>query len=91
MRIEGTYGDPRLIFKLANYCMPFGKHSNKLLIDLPLAYLDWFSKQGFPQGELGELMRIVHETKSDDMEHLFAGLRKTQRGSPIEVEPSLEF
>lgn len=76
MSIKGTYGDPKLMFKLAKYRMPFGKHSNVLLIDLPLTYLGWFSKKGFPQGELGELMRIVHETKSDGMEHFFERIRK---------------
>jgi len=58
--------------------MPFGKHANTLIIDLPLTYLDWFSKQGFPQGALGELMRIVQETKHDGMEHLFDSLRDSK-------------
>jgi len=76
MSIQGTYGDPELIFKLSSFRMPFGKHSTVLLIDLPLPYLNWFSKQGFPEGELGQLMRIVHETKSGDMEHFFEDMRK---------------
>ena len=76
MNIKGTYGDPRLMYKLANYRMPFGKHRNLLLIDLPQNYLTWFAKKGFPQGELGELMRIVYETKADGMEHLLDQLRK---------------
>ncbi len=75
MSIKGTYGDPRLIYKLTHYRMPFGKHSNRLLIDLPQSYLQWFAKKGFPQSELGELMRIVHETRADGMEHLLERLR----------------
>ena len=75
MSTKGTYADPDLMFKLASYRMPFGKHSKMLLIDLPLSYLGWFSKKGFPQGELGQLMRIVHETKSDGMEHFFDEMR----------------
>ena len=75
MSIKGTYSDPDLMFKLASYRMPFGKHTKMLLIDLPLPYLGWFSKKGFPQGELGQLMRIVHETKSDGMEHFFDEMR----------------
>lgn len=74
MKTNGTYGDPNLMFKLANYRMPFGKHSDTLLIDLPLAYLDWFFKKGFPQSELGELMRIVYDVKHDGMEDLFTFL-----------------
>jgi uncharacterized protein (DUF3820 family) len=75
MSIKGTYGDPDLIVKIGNFRMPFGRHSKMLLIDLPLTYLEWFSKKGFPQGELGQLMRIVHEIKSGGMEHLFEDLR----------------
>ena len=76
MSIQGTYSDPELIFKLSSFRMPFGKHSTVLLIDLPLPYLNWFSKQGFPEGELGQLMRIVHETKSDGLGHFFDDIRK---------------
>jgi len=78
MSLKGTYGDPDLINKLVNFDMPFGKHSKMLLIDLPVKYLEWFSKKGFPQGELGQLMRIVHDVKSGGMEHLFDGIRNTR-------------
>lgn len=83
MSIKGTYSDPDLVTKLTNFRMPFGKHSRLLLIDLPLAYLDWFYSKGFPQGELGQLMRIVHETKSCGMEHLFEPMRRT-RQNPLD-------
>lgn len=79
MSFKGTYGDPDLIFKLANFCMPFGKHSKMRLIDLPVKYLDWFSRKGFPQGELGQLMRIVHEVKTGGMEYLFDGICESSR------------
>jgi len=75
MNIEGTYSDPDLIFKLSTFRMPFGKYAKNLLIDLPLPYLSWFSRQGFPAGELGELMRIVHETKTDGLEQFFDIMR----------------
>ena len=78
MSTKGTYNDPDLMAKLTNYQMPFGKHSKTLLIDLPLTYLNWFSRIGFPRGELGELMRVVHDVKSGDMEHLFENIRTLQ-------------
>jgi uncharacterized protein (DUF3820 family) len=77
MSIKGTYGDPDLMVRLGKFCMPFGKHSKILLIDLPLTYLEWFSKKGFPRGELGQLMRIVHDIKSGGMEHLFDDVRNS--------------
>ena len=79
MTTKGTYGDPELIVKLTNFRMPFGKHSKMLLTDLPLGYLNWFSRIGFPKGELGQLLRIVHEIKSGDMEHLFVNIRSLQK------------
>ena len=78
MSQKGSYGDPDLMIKLTKFRMPFGKHSEMLLTELPLAYLTWFSRVGFPTGELGKLMQIVYDIKSGDMEHLFDGIRKQQ-------------
>ena len=78
MNVEGTYSDPELIAKLTNFRMPFGKYSKTLLTELPIAYLAWFSKIGFPRGELGQLMRIVYEVKLGDIEHLFKEVRLQQ-------------
>jgi len=78
MSQRGSYGDPDLMIKLTKFRMPFGKHSKMLLTDLPLAYLSWFSRIGFPSGELGKLMRVVYDIKAGDMEHLFDAIRKLQ-------------
>ena len=61
----------KTLLRLANYRMPFGKHKGSLLIDLPEPYVVWFSKNGFPEGELGAMMAIVHEVKINGLEHLF--------------------
>lgn len=47
------------LLKLARMKMPFGKYAGRILIDLPEPYLLWFQKQGFPEGELGELLESV--------------------------------
>ncbi len=67
--------DPQLMLKLARYRMPFGKYANTLLIDLPEPYVVWFANKGFPAGELGELLGIVHEIKINGLEYLFEPLR----------------
>ena len=67
--------DPRILLKLANYRMPFGKYANQLLIDLPEPYVIWFANKGFPNGELGEMLKIVHEIKINGLEYLFNPLR----------------
>jgi len=69
-------GDPQLMLKLAAYKMPFGKYKNRLLIDLPEPYVVWFANKGFPPGELGQLLSIVHEIKINGLEYLFQPLKK---------------
>lgn len=68
--------DPSQLLKLAQYRMPFGKYSNRLLIDLPEPYVVWFANKGFPEGELGKMLAIVHEIKVNGLEYLFQPLRK---------------
>ena len=67
--------DPKQLLKLAQYRMPFGKYANRLLIDLPEPYVVWFAKKGFPEGELGQMLRIVYEVKLNGLEYLFQPLR----------------
>ena len=37
---------------LMTRAMPFGKHKGTLIADLPGNYLNWFAREGFPQGRL---------------------------------------
>ncbi|MBD3610181.1 MAG: DUF3820 family protein [Gammaproteobacteria bacterium] len=67
--------DSALLLKLVAYRMPFGKYANRLLIDLPEPYVVWFANKGFPEGELGRMLRIVHEIKINGLEYLFTPLR----------------
>ncbi len=76
---EALLADPAELLKLANYRMPFGKYSNRLLIDLPEPYVVWFAHKGFPEGELGKMMRIVHEIKINGLEYLFDPLRNPRK------------
>lgn len=68
--------------------MPFGKFGPAHfpprgipLYDLPVEYLAWFErKQCFPQGRLGELLRIVHQMKVDGSDSAFDGMRQRAGG-----------
>ncbi len=66
---------PEFLLKLAKARMPFGKYKDCLLIDLPEPYVVWFAGQGFPGGELGEMLRMVYEIKVNGLEYLFDRLR----------------
>jgi len=63
------------MLKLAKAKMPFGKYAGRYLVDLPEHYVVWFSQKGFPEGELGEMLRSVYEIKVNGLEYLFKKLR----------------
>jgi len=56
--------------------MPFGKYKGRLICDLPVSYLEWFQRKGFPEGKLGMLLRTIFEIKANGLEELLRPLRK---------------
>ena len=68
--------DPAYLIKLANAIMPFGKYKGFRLVDLPEPYVVWFSQKGFPEGELGNMLRNIYEIKVNGLEYLFKPLKK---------------
>ncbi len=55
--------------------MPFGKYQGRLLADLPGHYLAWFSREGWPKGELGTLLALMYELDHNDLRGLLDPLR----------------
>ncbi len=47
--------------RLVTMPMPFGKYQGRVLADLPGNYLAWFARTGFPKGEIGRLLALMHE------------------------------
>lgn len=67
------------LIKLARTPMPFGKYSGRVLIDLPEEYLLWFqNKAEFPQGELGELLKLALALKIEGLDSLVKPLKLEQ-------------
>lgn len=67
------------LIKLARTPMPFGKYSGRVLIDLPEEYLLWFqNKAEFPQGELGELLKLALALKIEGLDSLVKPLKREQ-------------
>lgn len=54
--------------------MPFGKHKGRLIADLPGNYLNWFAREGFPPGEIGRLLALMHEIDHNGLSGLLAPL-----------------
>ena len=61
--------------RLVTLAMPFGKYQGQLLADLPSAYLVWFAKRGFPKGEIGRLLALMHEIDQAGVRRVLAPLR----------------
>ena len=52
--------NPESLQKLLSLAMPYGKYKGRLIANLPGHYLNWFAREGFPSGELGELLELMH-------------------------------
>jgi hypothetical protein len=62
--------------RLVDTEMPYGKHKGTRIADLPGNYLNWFAREGFPSGELGRLLALMHEIDHNGLKHLLAPLRR---------------
>ena len=56
--------------------MPYGKYKGRLIADLPGNYLNWFARKGFPHGELGQLLALMHELDHNGLSSLLDPLRE---------------
>ena len=56
--------------------MPFGKHKGCLIADLPGNYLNWFAREGFPKGEIGQLLALMHEIDHNGLSDILIPLRQ---------------
>jgi len=67
------------LIELVSTLMPFGKYKDRLLCDLPVSYLEWFSRKGFPPGKIGSQLAVIYEIKLNGLEYLLKPLKK-QKG-----------
>jgi len=56
--------------------MPYGKYKGRKIADLPGHYLGWFAREGFPRGELGQLLALMYELDHNDLRALLDPLRR---------------
>ena len=61
---------------LLSSIMPYGKYKGRRLADLPGHYLNWLAREGFPRGELGQLLALMHEIDHNGLASLLDPLRK---------------
>jgi len=68
--------DPQLLIQLVTMKMPFGKYKDTPLCDLPVSYLEWFSREGFPAGKLGMLLQTLFVIKTNGLDDLLRPLKQ---------------
>ncbi len=68
--------DPELLQQLVVMKMPFGKYKDVVLCDLPVSYLEWFQRKGFPKGKLGMLLETMLVIKMNGLAQLLDPLKK---------------
>ena len=66
---------PDHLERLFTVQMPFGKYKGRAIADLPGNYLNWFAREGFPNGELGKLIALMHEIDHNGLEDFLVPLR----------------
>ena len=76
---------------LVSRTMPFGKHKGVSIADLPGNYLNWFAREGFPPGEIGQLLHhmgpVVGDRVARVMPEFFGCLdRKAARTQALEQD-----
>ena len=61
--------------RLVEVRMPYGKYKGTAIADLPGNSLIGYAREGFPPGELGRLLALMHEIDHNGLKHLLAPLR----------------
>ncbi|GAB1579895.1 DUF3820 family protein [Bordetella petrii] len=77
--------NPRDLELLVSREMPYGKYQGRLIADLPGPYLAWFARKGFPPGEIGRLLALMHELDHNGLAGLLQPLR--QGGGSATTKP----
>jgi len=65
--------DPQIFRDALTMKMPFGKYKGTIISKLPVSYLEWFQRKGFPEGKLGMILATVYEAKINGLGYLFEG------------------
>ena len=66
---------PDDLIRLLTLDMPYGKYKGRKIADLPGHYLGWFAREGFPKGDLGQLLALMYELDHNNLRSLLDPLR----------------
>ena len=64
--------DRNFLIKLVQARMPYGRFETRYITELPVSYLEWMNRQGFPSGELGQFLATMHVIKTNGLESILS-------------------
>ena len=77
--IHTTLYDPTFLIKLVQAKMPFGQFKDRYITNLPVHYLEWFSRKGFPKGQLGQYLATMFEIKTNGLDDILRPIIRDHR------------
>ncbi len=76
---DNSQPNGNILVSLVQMKMPFGKYKGTTLCNLPVSYLEWFYRKGFPEGKLGMQLATIYEIKMNGLEYLLEPLKKQNK------------
>lgn len=77
---EHTGFDREFLIRMVQFKMPFGRYEGTYVTNLPVHYLEWFQRQGFPSGMLGQYLATMYEIKTNGLDEILKPIKyKYQR------------
>ena len=59
--------------------MPYGKYKEWYITNIPVHYLEWMQRKGFPNGTLGQYLATMFEIKTNGLDDVLKPLIKQYR------------
>lgn len=71
--------DSSFLIKLVQAKMPYGKYKEWYITNIPVHYLEWMQRKGFPNGTLGQYLATMFEIKTNGLDDILKPLIKQYR------------
>ena len=71
--------DSSFLIKLVQAKMPYGKYKEWYITNIPVHYLEWMQRKGFPNGTLGQYLATMFEIKTNGLDDVLKPLIKQYR------------
>jgi len=71
--------DSSFLVELIQTKMPYGKYEGRYIHQIPVHYLEWMQKQGWPNGKLGQFLATMYEIKINGIEQILEPIKNMVR------------